>query len=187
MILESPCPTNCTELWLKKSDEPLWVIREKYFYFNLYSMNFRILHWVDYFVSDIMTEIIRFPNSKNLLSPELPAVHRQHFQTVISFRYNCSIHHRLCFNGFANQFFSVSQKKNLTQFFHRNCFFLINLVEVRLPTASRWQPFSEFYFKKCWHTFLISHLIVFSSFLDTKRCTWYYYKHVDFKNLFGEW
>ena len=91
-------------------------------------MNFRILHWVDYFVSDIMTEIIRFPNSKNLLSPELqgsagqlPAVHRQHFQTVISFRYNCSIHHRLCFNGFANQFFSVSQKKNLTQFFRRNC------------------------------------------------------------------
>ena len=47
----------------KKSDD--------YFYFNLYSMNFRILHWVDYFVSDIMTEIIRFPNSKNLLSPEL--------------------------------------------------------------------------------------------------------------------
>ena len=36
-------------------------------------MNFRILHWVDYFVSDIMTEIIRFPNSKNLLSPELQA------------------------------------------------------------------------------------------------------------------
>ena len=105
-----------------------WIGR--YFYLNLYSMNFRILHWVDYFVSDIMTEIIRFPNSKNLLSPELqgwagqlPVVHRQHFQTVISFRYNCSIHHRLCFNGFANhnQFFSVSQKKNLTQFFHRIC------------------------------------------------------------------
>ena len=61
---------NCTEI-LKIQTNPLWVNREKYFYFSLYSMNFRILHWVDYFVSDIMTEIIRFPNSKNLLSPEL--------------------------------------------------------------------------------------------------------------------
>ena len=60
-------------------------------------------------------------------------------------------------------------------------FFFVNLVEVRLPTASRWQPFSEFVFQV---NFLISHLIVFSSFFDTKHCTCYCYKHIEFNNLF---